>query len=277
LTGTQTDTPWAHPDSPANLPAPAGGVKPTPAPAPRRRARPVAPHRTTLVGRLVVLHYWAWICFVRFVRWHTLRVEEVNREAVERPGPFVLACTHLSHLEPVLLGARLRHKVDWMARREFYRYRVVRWLLDSLDCFPVKRGGVPVSSIRNAVARLNAGRIVGIFPEGGVAQGADFVCRGGVLKAGACVISRRANVPIIPVVFLGTHVLNAAPPWVPFRTMPPRRTPLYVAYGNPIEPVTDEPCARRARAKQAAALKAEYGRLYAELRERYGIDDAWVP
>jgi 1-acyl-sn-glycerol-3-phosphate acyltransferase len=91
------------------------------------------------------------------------------------------------------------------------------------------------------------------------------------------VISRRANVPIVPCVFLGTHVLNAPVPWVPFRSLPPRRTPLYIAYGRPIEPPRDEPCARRARQLQAAELKAEFCRLYAELREQYGLEDTWVP
>jgi 1-acyl-sn-glycerol-3-phosphate acyltransferase len=277
-TGTNVSSSWAvATDSPANVASHPGTVKPRPAPGERRGAKPIPPHRQTLVGGIVGVHYWTWVYFVRFVRWHTLRVYEVNRESIDRPGPFVLACTHVSHLEPVLLSAILRRKVDWMARLEFYKYRVVRWLLNSVDCFPVKRGGVPVTAIRNAVARLNAGRIVGIFPEGGVAKGPEFVCRGGIMKAGACVISRRAGVPIIPVVFLGTHVLNAAAPWVPFRGFPPRRTPLYIAYGRPIDPVTDERCARLARQRQAVALKAEYCRLYAELRGRFGLDDRWIP
>jgi 1-acyl-sn-glycerol-3-phosphate acyltransferase len=91
------------------------------------------------------------------------------------------------------------------------------------------------------------------------------------------VISRRAGVPIIPVVFLGGHVLMKVAPWFPFRTIPFRRTPLYIAYGRPIEPVTDETCPRRARHRQAEALRAEFRRLYADLRERFDIDDAWVP
>ena len=97
-----------------------------------------------MIGRLVQLHYWTWVYLVRFVRLNTLRIHEINRESIDRAGPFVLACTHVSHLEPVLLGAVLRRKVDWMARLEFYKYRVVRWLLNSVDCFPVRRGGVPV-------------------------------------------------------------------------------------------------------------------------------------
>lgn len=278
-TGTKANTAsWAvATDSPANVASLTEGVKPCETHALRRPSKPIPPHRLTPLGRLVLLHYWMWVIIVRFVRWNTLRVHEMNPEVLDRPGAFVLACTHVSHLEPVLLGASLRRKIDWMSRLEFYKYRVVRWLLNSVGCFPVKRGGAPVSAIRNAVARLNAGRIVGIFPEGGVAKAADFVCRGGEIKAGACVISRRAGVPIIPVVFLGTHVLNAPKPWVPFRTFPPRRTPLYIAYGRPIEPVTDERSARRARERQTAALKAEYCRLYAELGERYGIDDRWIP
>jgi 1-acyl-sn-glycerol-3-phosphate acyltransferase len=277
-TGTQTNPSWAaSTDSPANVASLTGGVKPRPPHSYRRRRKPIPPHRLTPGERLVLLHYWIWFHVVRFIRWNTLCVREVNREVLDRPGAFVLACTHISHLEPVLLGPSVRRKVDWMARVEFYQYPVVAWLLNSVGCFPVKRGGAPVSAIRAAVARLNAGRVVGIFPEGGVAKGPDFVCRGGAIKGGACVISRRAGVPVIPVVFLGTHVLNAAIPWMPFRTFPPKRTSLYIAYGRPIEPVMDEHCPRRARQRQAAALKVEYARLYAELRDRFGIDDRWIP
>ena len=59
--------------------------------------------------------------------------------------------------------------------------------------------------------------MVGIFPEGGVASGKDSMCRGGRMKGGACLIARRANVPIIPCVILGVHTLNRVAPWIPFR------------------------------------------------------------
>src|SRR3954467_2948875 len=141
-TGTKANTSsWAvaAADSPANVASQSGVVKPGPTPKARRGSQPIPPHRLTLPGRLVLLHYWTWWNIVRFVRWNTLNVQEINAGVLDRLGGFVLACTHVSHLEPVLLAPSLRRKIDWMARLEFYKYRVVRWLLNSVGCFPVKR------------------------------------------------------------------------------------------------------------------------------------------
>src|SRR5688500_19406824 len=50
-----------------------------------------------------------------------------------------------------VLTALVRRKIDWMARVEFYKYRIGAWALYAMDCFPVNRFGVPVSAIRTAV------------------------------------------------------------------------------------------------------------------------------
>ncbi len=264
--------------SPANLSAPAAPVNPLPTPPRVRRPRRVdaLPHRPLRSAALGVSYRFLY-AVARFIRVQTLHIHTINPEAVRRTGGYILTPTHLSHLEPILLAALNPRKVDWMARVEFYRIWAIRWLLDFTDCFPVNRFGVPVSSIRAAVARARAGRIVGIFPEGGVAQGPDFVCRGGRMKEGACLVSRLSGVPIVPCVVLGTHRLNTPAPWVPFRFFPPRRTHLWVAYGRPIEPRLDEPNVRRARKLQADELRAEYRRLYHQLLEQYGFDDTVAP
>jgi 1-acyl-sn-glycerol-3-phosphate acyltransferase len=208
----------------------------------------------------------------RFAFFNTMNVEVVRPEAAERPGGYVLAPTHFSHLEPFCLGILVRRKVDWMARIEFFRRWFNRALLKAVDSFPVNRDGVPVSSIRAAIGRARAGRIVGIFPEGGVATGAKSVCRGGPLKKGACVVAQRADVPIIPCVVLGTHRLNAVLPWIPWR-----RSRLWVIYGRPINPRPDAPGRRQAREEIAAELQEQYQSLYRELCHKYGLCDGEIP
>ena len=200
-----------------------------------------------------------------------MNVEVVRPEATGRQGGYVLACTHLSHLDPICVGVIVRRKVDWMARLEFFRWRAIAGYLWSIDAFPVNRFGVAARAIRTAVARARGGRVVGIFPEGGVVKGPASVCRGGSIKMGACVVAQRAGVPIIPCVILGTHRLNHPVPWIPYR-----RGRLWVMFGSPVEPSTD-PRRRRARLETAAALRREFALLYEELRARYGIADAEIP
>jgi 1-acyl-sn-glycerol-3-phosphate acyltransferase len=207
---------------------------------------------------------FTWLC--------TMRMHVIRAEATARTGGYILACTHLSHLEPFLISLLVDRPVDWMTRIEFFRVRIVAWWLRSLGAFAVRRFGVPVSAIRTAIARARMGRVVGICPEGGVVVGKASVCRGGPIKRGVCLVAQRAGVPVLPCVMLGTHDLNRVGPWLPFK-----RAHLWVAFGRPIFPDTGATDVKAARARLAEQIERQYVELYAELRERYGIDDAQVP
>lgn len=224
------------------------------------------------MGRIKEFNYAASQLLGRWIYALGIKGEIVRPGLAERPGGYVLAVTHLSHLEPFVVGTLVRRKVDWMARVEFYRYRLFAWLLYAIDVFPVNRFGVPVSAIRTAIARARAGRAVGIFPEGGVATGRESACRGGPIKQGACLVALRAGVPIVPCVVLGTHTLNRFEPWLPFR-----RARLWIAFGSPIEPVGDAPNRKAARCAMSRQLGDAFCALYAELRQRYNIPDSAVP
>jgi 1-acyl-sn-glycerol-3-phosphate acyltransferase len=131
---------------------------------------------------------------------------------------------------------------------------------------------VPVRAIRTAIERARSGRVVGIFPEGGVTCGDDSACRGGPIKRGVCLVSMRADVPIIPCVMIGTHTLKEIDPWIPFR-----RAKIWVAFGPPIEPVRDPSNHKAARAIMAQQLSDAFRSLYLELCERYNIPDSFTP
>jgi 1-acyl-sn-glycerol-3-phosphate acyltransferase len=217
-------------------------------------------------------HYVVGKFFAKWIYALSIKGEVIRPEIPERPGGYVLACTHISHLEPFIVSTILNRKVDWMARIEFYRWRTFRYFLDRFDAFPVNRFGVPVSAIRTAIARGRAGNVVGIFPEGGVAMGKDSACRGGPIKRGACLVSMRANVPIVPCVLIGTHTLNWIEPWLPYR-----RARLWIAFGQPIEPVRDAPTHKAGRERMARQLSDAFRSLYLELCERYKIPDEHTP
>jgi 1-acyl-sn-glycerol-3-phosphate acyltransferase len=239
------------------------------------RTRPAAAGRGTAAARIwgacKHVNYRIGQVLGRFIFFQTMNAEVVRPEAAERPGGYVLAPTHLSHLEPFCLGTLIRRKVDWMARLEFFRRKWAAALLYAVDAFPVNRTGVPVSAVRTAIARAAAGRIVGIFPEGGVAVGAQSVCRGGPMKRGAFLVAHRANVPVLPCVVLGTYRLNEVKPWLPFRN-----ARIWVIYGRPIYPNTSVP-RRQAREELAAQWQAQIRELYDELRGIYGIAEGDVP
>jgi 1-acyl-sn-glycerol-3-phosphate acyltransferase len=130
-------------------------------------------HRSPL-SRLVYRLCWLG---GKWVQLNTLRVRVLNREMLDTPGGYQLACSHLSHLEPFVLSMVARRPIDWMTRIEFYRRPMISWLLTRLSAIPVRRQGCSASAVRTAIQRVKAGRVVGICPEGGVLTGSESACR----------------------------------------------------------------------------------------------------
>lgn len=209
--------------------------------------------------------------FIGLIFSHTLRIGTLGLHHARRPGGYVLACSHLSHLDPFCISGVLPRSIGWMARIEFYRRRWAAWALGALHAFPVNRQGVPVRAIKTALARLERGEVVGLFPEGEIKGRGESVLFGGAIKRGVCLLSQRSGCPVLPCVVLGTDRLNAVDPW-----LPRLRGRLWIACGELIEPVAGlDP--RAARAEMALRIEQSMAVLYAQLRDTYGLDDTVVP
>src|SRR5689334_7812348 len=101
----------------------------------------------------------------RFIFFRTMHSEVINALAVRRTTGYVLAVTHVSHLEPMCLSILNHRPIDRITRKEFFRFRAIGWLLYALGAIKINRQGIPVSSIREVIARARAGRTIGICPE----------------------------------------------------------------------------------------------------------------
>ena len=217
------------------------------------------------------MFYWIAWCFARFIFFNTMRIRAFGMEATGRPGGWLLACSHVSHLDPFCIAPHVTRKIGWMARIEFYRWSWARALLGAVHAFPVNRQGVPVSAIKTALQRLARGEVVGVFPEGEMKAGSESVLRGARIKRGICLLALRANCPVLPCVVLGTDKLNAIGPWLPFK-----HGRLWMACGDFIEPVPGLD-RRAARAEMAARIEQAFVDLYARLRQEYGLEDSILP
>jgi 1-acyl-sn-glycerol-3-phosphate acyltransferase len=219
--------------------------------------------------------YWIACNIIRVVLLLTMRIRTKGVSAAARPGGYLLACSHVSHLDPFCLGGVLPRRVGWMARVEFFRKGWAVPLLRVAHAFPVNRQGVPVRTIRMALARLARGEVVGMFPEGEIKAGSASTLRGGPIKRGVCLLAARSGQPVLPCVILGADKLNALDPWLPML-----RGRLWVACGEFIEPMSEPltgPDRRAARAEMAARIEKALAALYSDLRREYRLDDTILP
>lgn len=211
--------------------------------------------------------------FSRFVMRQCVNLHALHAERLKRAGPALYACTHLSHLEPFIVSPLIERPIHWMARTEFYKYRWSTQLLNWGGCIPVKRRGRPVRAIRSAITKLGEGRLVGIFPEGGVAHGPVAAFRGGAIKRGVATIALRARVPIVPVVMLGTDTLNCIEPW-----LPARQAHVWMHVGEDVRPISfTRSSSRAARIAVADELSRRFIEGYEALVRHFGLDPRKIP
>ncbi|HJU37893.1 MAG TPA: lysophospholipid acyltransferase family protein [Gaiellaceae bacterium] len=150
-----------------------------------------------------------------------LRVQ--GRDNLPASGGYVLACNHVSNLDPWPLGLPLwpRRWLRFMAKAELYWWPA-RYVLEGAGAFPVHRGLGDRQAIETAVRLARDGNVVVMFPEGtrrrkGVAK--RHVARP---RSGAARIALEAGVPLVPAAVAGTDRLLTL-------------GPLRIAYGAAVE------------------------------------------
>src|SRR4030095_2422528 len=184
---------------------------------------------------------------------------------------FLLASNHISHFDPFLISLAVRQKIDWMTMAEFFSPPPLGFFLRSIDAFPAERDRADLKTIRTAIDRLKSGRIVGIFPEGGIRDGARSLLEGPPLRSGAATLGQIADVPIVPCVILGTDRFYSKNQWLPFR-----RTSVWIAFGKPIS-CFPELQKSQARERIESELAGAFKNLYAELREKFRLTTDDLP
>src|SRR5205085_199389 len=146
-------------------------------------------------GKMKTAFYHACKLLVKLVFGCIALIRVIGRENPNRSSGFLLASNHISHFDPFLIGLAVRRKIDWMTMSEFFRAPALGFLLRSIDAFPAERDHADLKTIRTAIERLKHGRVVGIFPEGGIRDGARSLLQGAPLRPGAATLAQVAGVP----------------------------------------------------------------------------------
>ena len=110
-------------------------------------------------------------------------------------GGAVLAANHTSFFDPFLLGVAVWYRRMYILAAEVVMKTKLRsWLLTGAGAIRIDRNGTDIEAIRKSVKVLKEGRLLAIFPQGGIREDGEVQA----LKSGAILIALQAGVPIIP-------------------------------------------------------------------------------
>lgn len=128
----------------------------------------------------------------------------------ENTGALIVA-NHRSPADPILLWqnhhlasrGRTIRPISFLMAREYYDNRWLNWFYRAMRAIPVARNGSDSQAVRDAMRRLKAGELVGIFPEGGINHGPPGVAEG---NPGVAFLALSTDVPVYPVYIAGSPV-----------------------------------------------------------------------
>jgi 1-acyl-sn-glycerol-3-phosphate acyltransferase len=188
--------------------------------------------------------YWGASNTIRYLSRVLFRMKAYGRENVPMTGPLIIACNHVSNLDPPLMGCWVPRQVSYMAKKELFDVPVLGAAIRAVGSYPVDRQGSAKAAIKRSLEVLEAGGCVGIFPEGGRNVDGDREPQTGV-----ALLASLARVPVLPACIDGT------------RTARPFVTQIKVAYGTPMSLPGDRKATRDDLAKFTADIMAAIGAL----------------
>ena len=214
--------------------------------------------------------HWLVIKGCRLLFSLTCRVRIVILSPVPKHGALIMASNHISHFDPPIISGFFPRRLDWLAMEELFRSPAGRRIFTLLNCIPVERGGNDRTSLRHALHRLADGRVIGIFPEGGIRAGEWSILNGAEMKPGLPALSIHSGAAIIPVALIGSDRLYKPANWL-------RRTTLHMVIGEAVEPPKKETMEPDARERFSAELSRSFTAMRDETIRRFALAPEDLP
>ena len=134
-------------------------------------------------------------------------------ERVPKTGGGLVIANHISHFDPSFLMAKFPRVAHFMADKPLLEIPIFGRMLEWGHVFAIDRTKSDRGALRTAMARLEAGNLVAIFPEKGIRHGKTSVLGGAELPIGTASLWKMMDVPVIPMVIIGTDQLYAWRNW----------------------------------------------------------------
>jgi len=139
-------------------------------------------------------------------QWH--QVEVLSPCPIPTVGPGLVVCNHISWLDPAVIQSTCPRPIKFiMAQDMMNSVPGLAWMVRQMDVIAVAGTARDAASMRQALSVLDAGGLVGIFPEGGLSRDGAFL----PFQAGTGLLIKRSRVPVYPVAIEGTHRAKTGP------------------------------------------------------------------
>ncbi|VAW42000.1 Lysophospholipid transporter LplT / 2-acylglycerophosphoethanolamine acyltransferase, partial [hydrothermal vent metagenome] len=159
---------------------------------------------TVVLNILVTLYIFMVVpeFLMRLIVWFLIstiyRIRPQGLNNIPHEGPALLACNHVSFIDPMILGGYIRRPVRFVTYYKIYNMPVMNWIFRAAKAIPIAGYKENPAMYEQAFATvkqaLEDGDLVCIFPEGGLTPDGSLQ----EFKSGLEKIIQETPVPVIP-------------------------------------------------------------------------------
>ena len=153
------------------------------------------------------------------------KIKVKGRSNIPKEGPLVLASNHFAYFDPFLLVYAIKKPIDFIMQKELGIEPQFLFAPMIYGAILTDRNKVGPSTVKESMKTIKKGKILGIFPEGGITSSVLTEA-----KPGAVYLASMAKAKILPV-----SVRGASNAWGNiFRGV---RSRIYINIGKPYGPI----------------------------------------
>lgn len=178
--------------------------------------------RRSVVSGIVYRGLWVVVNAVARIGF---RLRVTGRPRVPLRGGVIVAANHASYLDIPLVGCALPRRASFLGRASLFPNALANRLLQWVGWIPIRVDRFDRNGFGEAVARLKAGQVVVIYPEGRRTTNGELQ----PAKPGIGYIVAETGCPVVPAYISGTY--EAWPPG----TRRFRLFPLSITFGDPMD------------------------------------------
>ena len=194
-------------------------------------------------SRLLLMYNISCFCFKWYLRIRH-KFEVVGLENVPREGGGLIACNHVSFLDPPAVGGAIRFRQTYfMARDTLYKNKWAAWWLRNCGVIALDRSRGDLAALKGAVKFLSSGKLVCLFPEGTRSEDGTLQ----EAKGGIGFLIAKSGVPVIP-----TYIKGSYEAW-PAGAKRANSHKITLTFGKPIEAAEFQALGKGREGYEAAA------------------------
>ena len=164
---------------------------------------------TALLNAVVAIYIYSLVpeFLMRFLCWllvHSVyRVVKTGIDRIPDEGPAIIVCNHVSFVDALIIMAASPRPIRFVMDHQIFKVPVLSFVFRTAGAIPIAPAREDAQLLERAYAEvaraLEAGDLVGIFPEGRITDtGELYPFRGGIGR-----ILERTPVPVVPIALQG--------------------------------------------------------------------------